>query len=373
MDAGWPPGTNLTVSSTGNTHTKMSAPPAEKPTQETAPVEAQTTGDKKAAAVPEITPLEPADLTIPIDYVVFGLGIPDPNLIISRHNSGFIFSDYLANCIAMQIAIVNQANDDGKQDQEIDDLKIPETFKRPVFVRTPALFADIHDIQFTVSPEEDFVANTVAGQRSLASVSGATNGSSKKTFRIIIAKPLTGMGAAGESLKRILTHYQIKDIRNQLVVVSDDVNTLQGSISIHAGTDTKGINGHDGLTAIVTSLLTADFIRLQLGVGRPTNGITYEQFIYSAFSENNKEMDLFGHALDVAAQAFQYYVVFKDLKKAKQKYANSKKLPKVLRKMVGLVFPLDMEGLPQLTEEEQKKLEEEEKKAQEAEASATKN
>lgn len=335
----------------------------------TTEVEQTSTASQQA---PEIPALEPADLTVPVDFVVFGLGIPDPNLIISRHNSGFIFSDYLGNCIAMQIAIMEQYNKTPEINvDDTDELQIPESFKKPVFVRTPGLFADVHDIEFSITPERDFVANTVVGQRTLASVTAGKDGETKKTFRIIVAKPLTGMAAVGESLKRILDHYQVKDIKNQLVVVTEDVNTLQGSISIHAGTDTKGISGHDGLEAIVTSLRTADFIRLQLGVGRPSAGISYEQFIYSPFSEENKEMDLFGHALDVAAQAFQYYAVFKDLKKAKQKYANSKKLPKNLRKMVGLVFPLEMEGLPPLSEEEAKLIAEaEEKEKKEAEEKA---
>ena len=56
----------------------------------------------------------------------------------------------------------------------------------------------------------------------------------QKTFRLLLVKPLTGMNNSGLAVSKILAAYGVKDPAKQLIVVFDDMNTLQGSIAVQS-------------------------------------------------------------------------------------------------------------------------------------------
>lgn len=79
-----------------------------------------------------------------------------------------------------------------------------------------------------------------------------------------------------------------------------------------------------------------------MGIGSPSAGKeSPESYAIQNFPEANREIDLFGHALDVSGQALQHYAAFGDIKDTTKKF-KSKKLPKTLRKLPGLLFPVDV-------------------------------
>jgi peptidyl-tRNA hydrolase len=74
-----------------------------------------------------------------IDFILFGLGEPVPELVVSRINAGFIFSDYLLNCINMQNLLIEKARTTNVPINMNDATIIPPDFKRPEYIRSRAL------------------------------------------------------------------------------------------------------------------------------------------------------------------------------------------------------------------------------------------
>lgn len=100
----------------------------------------------------------------PVDFVIVGLGNPDKDFAQSRHNGklpfwpskfsrfensfvlvGFIFCDYLANCIASQL---EQGDADAERSHQ-PPVVIPK------FVRRGDLVADVHNVVYMVPPSNE--------------------------------------------------------------------------------------------------------------------------------------------------------------------------------------------------------------------------
>lgn len=99
------------------------------------------------------------------------------------------------------------------------------------------------------------------------------------------------MNESGVAVKKIMDFYQITDPK-KVIVVSDDINTLPGSLAIQDGGDLKSLAGQKGQESIATVLGTTNFIRFRLGVGKPLSGspTTIPQWVLGPFGRDNKEM-----------------------------------------------------------------------------------
>lgn len=178
-------------------------------------------------------------------------------------------------------------------------------------------------------------------------------------------KPFSHLKDIGAVVGAVLTKYNAKDVSKQLIVVVDDSSTLAGSITVQDGHDLKGTMSHGGVVSIVQALQTTGFVRLRVGIGKPSDPKTsLENYAVEVFGKDDpKETDMFGFALDQTAQALQHLAYLGDPKKTKKKFA-SKKLPKSLRKvlfcdsmlhvchssvkyaqMEGLAFPIKIEEI----------------------------
>lgn len=71
--------------------------------------------------------------------------------------------------------------------------------------------------------------------------------------------PGTFMNKSGSAVKKLVP----KGEEGQLVVVYDDVDLSVGEIKISKG---KGSGGHNGISSIVSSLGTKDFVRVRVGI-----------------------------------------------------------------------------------------------------------
>jgi PTH1 family peptidyl-tRNA hydrolase len=83
---------------------------------------------------------------------------------------------------------------------------------------------------------------------------------------VLFAKPQTFMNLSGESVRALMDFYKIP--LEQIIVIHDDIDQGFGAIKIHKN---RGAGGHNGLKSINEILGTQDYVRLKLGVGRPTN------------------------------------------------------------------------------------------------------
>ncbi|KAI9203004.1 peptidyl-tRNA hydrolase [Polychytrium aggregatum] len=254
-----------------------------------------------------------------IDYVVVGLGNTGEAAASSRHNAGFLFCDYLSNCIHMQQHLLATGG-------SVDNPTLPT--HPPRYVRRNDLGADINDTVFTIFPGE-----TLASHSDVAIAKASKKQSAEpvsRTLRLLIVKPIWGMNDSGVAVRNVLLAYNIANPSKQLIVAFDDLNTLPGSIAIHTGTDLGAIRGHKGVESIVQHLgnSASEFIRFRLGIGRPHGDTKALQFVDASFQKENRELDLFGYALDLTAQALQYYFASNgDSKSTKKKFGKSKKLP----------------------------------------------
>ncbi len=99
---------------------------------------------------------------------------------------------------------------------------------------------------------------------------------------LIVAKPQTMMNLSGLAVKALRTKYAIA--LDRMVVVHDELDLPFGRIRLKKGGSSAG---NHGLDSVIASLGTRDFIRLRVGIGRPTgNGVDY---VLGSFSHQEHE------------------------------------------------------------------------------------
>jgi PTH1 family peptidyl-tRNA hydrolase len=72
-----------------------------------------------------------------------------------------------------------------------------------------------------------------------------------------------------------------------LIVLHDELDLPLGSVRIKIG---GGHGGHNGLRSIIELVGSSDFIRVRLGVGRPTPGMDAADYVLSPFLTEEREM-----------------------------------------------------------------------------------
>ncbi len=82
---------------------------------------------------------------------------------------------------------------------------------------------------------------------------------------VVVAKPQTYMNLSGQSVSRLVKKFDIN--LDNLLVVHDDLDLPLGKIRIRQG---GGSGGHKGVNSIITELGSCDFLRIRVGIGRPT-------------------------------------------------------------------------------------------------------
>ena len=87
--------------------------------------------------------------------------------------------------------------------------------------------------------------------------------------KVLLLKPLTYMNLSGEAIGEACAFYKIK-VEEELIVISDDIDTEPGEIRVRK----KGsAGGHNGLKNIIAHLGTDAFTRVRVGVGaKPAGG-----------------------------------------------------------------------------------------------------
>jgi len=86
-------------------------------------------------------------------------------------------------------------------------------------------------------------------------------------LRLALLKPETYMNLVGGSVGAAARYFKVDPER--LLIVHDDVDLEAGRLQARAG---GGLAGHNGLRSLAQALGTQDFLRLRIGVGRPSRG-----------------------------------------------------------------------------------------------------
>jgi len=83
--------------------------------------------------------------------------------------------------------------------------------------------------------------------------------------KVVVAKPQTYMNLSGQSVSRLVKKFDT-DL-SDLLVIHDDLDLPTGKIRIRQG---GGSGGHKGIESIISWLGSQDFLRIRVGIGRPT-------------------------------------------------------------------------------------------------------
>ncbi len=83
--------------------------------------------------------------------------------------------------------------------------------------------------------------------------------------KVVVARPQTYMNLSGQSVSRLVKKFNIN--LDNLLVIHDDLDLPLGKIRIRQG---GGSGGHKGVDSIIAWLGSQDFLRLRVGIGRPT-------------------------------------------------------------------------------------------------------
>lgn len=166
-------------------------------------------------------------------YVIAGLGNPGKKYENTRHNMGFLTVDRLA---------------------EKHSIKVSK-------IKHKALIGD----------------GNISGQR------------------VLLVKPQTYMNLSGDSLREIMSYYNI-DIE-KLIVIYDDLDLETGALRIRK----KGSAGsHNGMKSVVSQLQSKDFPRIRIGIGK-SGGLDWKEFVTGRVGK--QEGDILADTIARAASA----------------------------------------------------------------------
>lgn len=85
--------------------------------------------------------------------------------------------------------------------------------------------------------------------------------------KVILAFPQTFMNNSGQSVKALMRKNSVKNPEN-LIVVHDEMDIPPGDLRIKSG---GGLAGQNGLRSITEHLKTKDYLRIRIGIGKPSN------------------------------------------------------------------------------------------------------
>jgi PTH1 family peptidyl-tRNA hydrolase len=104
--------------------------------------------------------------------------------------------------------------------------------------------------------------------------------------RVVLLEPLTYMNRSGQSVQAAAAFFHVPPQR--MIVVHDEVDFELARIAVKRG---GGHGGHNGLRDIIASIGSPEFIRIRIGVGRPTRGEVAD-WVLSDFNAEERSIEL---------------------------------------------------------------------------------
>ena len=87
--------------------------------------------------------------------------------------------------------------------------------------------------------------------------------------QVVLARPQTYMNLSGQAVSRLVKRFNVG--LGDLIVIHDDLDLPLGKIRIRQGGSS---GGHKGVDSIISELGSQDFIRIRVGISRPTANAT---------------------------------------------------------------------------------------------------
>ena len=121
--------------------------------------------------------------------------------------------------------------------------------------------------------------------------------------RAVLAFPTTFMNESGQAVGKLMRRYGFKSV-DALIVIQDELDLAPGTVKIKKG---GGLSGHNGLRSIASHVATQEFIRVRLGVGKPSNKEQGANHVLSKVPA--AERQLLDVAVNVAADAVEKIIL----------------------------------------------------------------
>jgi len=142
----------------------------------------------------------------------------------------------------------------------------------------PTYSQNRHNIGFMVVDEliKDFNANNISKKSFF--------GELYKSKDTLFLKPTTYMNLSGKSVQAVALFFKIKP--EDILVIHDEIDLPFGAVRIKRG---GGHGGHNGLKSI-DSLITKEYNRLRLGVGKPERKEMVASYVLSDFDKTEQNV-----------------------------------------------------------------------------------
>ena len=121
--------------------------------------------------------------------------------------------------------------------------------------------------------------------------------------RAVLAFPTTFMNESGQAVSKLMRRYGFKSV-DVLIVIQDELDLAPGTVKIKKG---GGLSGHNGLRSIAAHVATQEFIRVRIGVGKPSNKEQGANHVLSKVPA--AERQLLDVAVNMAADAVEKIIL----------------------------------------------------------------
>jgi PTH1 family peptidyl-tRNA hydrolase len=103
---------------------------------------------------------------------------------------------------------------------------------------------------------------------------------------LLLATPTTFMNDSGNAVAPLALRYGI-DEPARIIIVHDELDLEPGVVRIKIG---GGLAGHNGLRSISTHLKTQEFVRVRIGVGKPSSKDEGADHVLSRVPQNERQV-----------------------------------------------------------------------------------
>lgn len=134
--------------------------------------------------------------------------------------------------------------------------------------------------------------------------------------KAILLKPQTYMNLSGESVQLVMNYYKID--KDDILIISDDLDSPTGRVRLRASGSAGGHNGHK---SIINSIGSSDYKRLKIGIDR-SSVIPVVDYVLQKFSTT--EMADINQALETSVKAIDDFVKEVPFVKVASTYSASK-------------------------------------------------
>ena len=100
---------------------------------------------------------------------------------------------------------------------------------------------------------------------------------------VLFIKPTTYMNLSGQAVQYYLNYYKIDT--KDLLVIQDDMDLDIGKVRLKLK---SSAGGHNGIKDIIKNIKTDEFLRLKIGISKPTNDTI--EFVLGKFPKSDLEI-----------------------------------------------------------------------------------